>query len=60
LSKDSQFAAKLRDIVGLYVNPPDNAIVLSVDEKSHVWKAPSWQLGPRVSSRPVGWLQLFF
>ena len=35
LSKDSQFAAKLRDIVGLYVNPPDHAFVLSVDEKTH-------------------------
>jgi hypothetical protein len=30
LSNDPQFAAKLRDIVGLYVNPPDHAIVLSI------------------------------
>ncbi len=36
LSKDPQFAAKVRDIVGLYVNPPDRAIVLSVDEKSQI------------------------
>jgi transposase len=36
LSNDPQFAAKLRDIVGLYVNPPDRAIVLSVDEKSQI------------------------
>ena len=36
LSNDPQFAAKLRDIVGLYVNPPDHAIVLSVDEKSQI------------------------
>jgi transposase len=36
LSKDPQFAAKLRDVVGLYVNPPDRAIVLSVDEKSQI------------------------
>lgn len=36
LSKDPQFAAKLRDIVGLYVNPPDRAIVVSVDEKSQI------------------------
>jgi transposase len=36
LSKDPQFAAKLRDIVGLYVNPPDHAIVLAVDEKSQI------------------------
>jgi transposase len=36
LSNDPEFAAKLRDIVGLYVNPPDHAIVLSVDEKSQI------------------------
>ena len=36
LSNDPQFAAKLRDIVGLYLNPPDHAIVLSVDEKSQI------------------------
>jgi len=36
LSNDPQFVAKLRDIVGLYVNPPDRAIVLSVDEKSQI------------------------
>jgi len=34
LSKDPQFVEKVRDIVGLYLNPPANAIVLSVDEKS--------------------------
>ncbi len=36
LSNDLQFAAKLRDIVGLYVSPPDHAIVLSIDEKSQI------------------------
>src|SRR5215468_7503273 len=36
LSNDPQFAAKLKEIVGLYVNPPDRAIVLSVDEKSQI------------------------
>jgi transposase len=36
LSNDPQFVAKLRDIVGLYVNPPDHAVVLSVDEKSQI------------------------
>jgi transposase len=35
-SNDPQFAAKVRDIVGLYMNPPDKAIVLSVDEKSQI------------------------
>jgi transposase len=36
LSKDPRFAAKLRDIVGLYVDPPAHAVVLSVDEKCHI------------------------
>src|SRR5574338_550189 len=36
LSNDPQFAAKLKEIVGLYVNPPEHAIVLSVDEKSQI------------------------
>src|SRR6202035_1967559 len=35
-SSDPQFARKVRDIVGLYMNPPDKAIVLSVDEKSQI------------------------
>jgi transposase len=35
-STDPHFMEKLRDIVGLYMNPPTNAIVLSVDEKSSV------------------------
>ena len=35
-SPDPQFVAKVRDIVGLYLNPPDQAIVLSVDEKSQI------------------------
>jgi transposase len=36
LSNDPQFAAKLKEIVGLYVNPPDHAVVLAVDEKSQI------------------------
>ena len=36
LSKDPEFVPKLREIVGLYVNPPAHAIVLSVDEKSQI------------------------
>jgi len=36
LSKDPKFASKLRDIVGLYVDPPAHAVVLSVDEKSQI------------------------
>jgi transposase len=33
-STDPELEAKIRDVVGLYLNPPENAIVLSVDEKS--------------------------
>ena len=35
-STDSQLEAKIRDVVGLYLNPPDKAIVLSIDEKSQI------------------------
>jgi transposase len=35
-SRDPEFAAKLEDVVGLYVAPPKHAIVLSVDEKSQI------------------------
>jgi putative transposase len=34
LSNDPFFVEKVRDIVGLYLNPPENAMVLCVDEKS--------------------------
>ena len=36
LSTDTYFVEKVRDIVGLYLNPPDNAMVLCVDEKSQI------------------------
>ena len=36
LSRDPEFAAKVRDVVGLYVDPPAHAVVLSVDEKSQI------------------------
>jgi transposase len=36
LSNDPAFAAKLKDVVGLYVDPPDHAVVLSIDEKSQI------------------------
>jgi len=36
ISTDPEFAAKAADIVGLYLNPPENAIVLCVDEKPHI------------------------
>jgi transposase len=36
LSKDPRFTEKMRDVVGLYLNPPEKALVLSVDEKSQI------------------------
>ena len=36
LSNDPKFAEKLKDVVGLYVDPPEHAVVLSVDEKSQI------------------------
>jgi transposase len=36
LSTDPEFVAKVRDVVGLYVSPPERAIVLCVDEKSQI------------------------
>jgi transposase len=36
VSNDPAFAEKLEDIVGLYLNPPEHAVVLSVDEKSQI------------------------
>jgi transposase len=36
LSNDPLFVEKVRDIVGLYMNPPDHAVVLCVDEKSQI------------------------
>jgi len=36
LSQDPRFVDKLQDVVGLYLNPPDHALVLSVDEKSQI------------------------
>jgi transposase len=36
LSRDPRFVEKLEDIVGLYLNPPEHALVLSLDEKSQI------------------------
>ena len=38
LSNDPKFAEKVTDVVGLYMNPPDKALVLCVDEKSQIQK----------------------
>jgi transposase len=54
-STDPQFVSKLRDIVGLYMHPPTNALVLSVDEKSSVQAlertAPLLPLRPGMPAR---------
>lgn len=36
LSTDPQFVTKVRDVVGIYLSPPENALVLAVDEKSQI------------------------
>lgn len=43
LSNDPQFEAKFGDVIGLYINPPDKALVLCCDEKVRyrLWSAPS-------------------
>lgn len=48
LSTDPQFAQKAADIVALYLNPPENALVISVDEKPAI----------QVLERAQGWLRL--
>jgi transposase len=55
LSPDPQFVDKVRDIVGLYLNPPEAAVVLCVDEKSQIQalerSAPILPLMPGVPER---------
>jgi len=55
LSRDKQFLEKLHDVVGLYLNPPDKAIVLCVDEKSQIQAlertAPLLPLRPGIPAR---------
>jgi transposase len=41
LSNDPKFAEKLKEVVGLYIDPPAHAVVLSLDEKSQISIAPS-------------------
>jgi putative transposase len=55
VSKDPHFEEKVRDIVGLYLNPPDRALVLCVDEKSQIQaldrSAPILPLRPGLPER---------
>jgi transposase len=54
LSKDPAFAAKLREIVGLYVDPPAHAVVLSVDEKSQIQALDRTQPGLPIKPGRLG------
>lgn len=55
LSRDKRFVEKLHDVVGLYLNPPDKALVLCVDEKSQIQALertrPSTPLRPGIAAR---------
>jgi transposase len=55
-SPDPEFEPKLLEIVGLYVHPPDNAVVLCVDEKSGIQALDRTQPGlPLRAKRPRTW-----
>ncbi len=45
VSNDPHFAEKLVDVVGLYLNPPEHAIVLCVDEKTQIQALDRMQKG---------------
>jgi len=50
LSEDPQFVDKVRDVVGLYMNPPDHAVVMCVDEKTSIQALDRTQ--PALPMRP--------
>jgi hypothetical protein len=54
LSRDKNFAAKVQDVVGLYLNPPDKALVLCVDEKSQIQALDRTQPGPPMKKGRAG------
>lgn len=54
ISNDPHFADKVIDIVGLYMNPPSNALVLSVDEKTQIQALDRTQPGLPLSSGRIG------
>src|ERR1700751_4904737 len=54
LSRDAKFLEKLTDVVGLYLNPPDKALVLCVDEKSQIQALDRAQPGLRVKKGRCG------
>jgi len=54
ISKDPAFAEKVIDIVGLYMNPPDNALILSVDEKTQIQALDRTQPGLPLNPGYIG------
>jgi transposase len=56
LSRDKQFVEKLTDVVGLYLNPPDKALVLCVDEKSQIQALDRTQPGLPIKKGRLGTL----
>jgi transposase len=54
LSNDPEFVSKLRDIVGLYVDPPAHAVVLSLDEKSQIQALDRTQPGLPIKKGRAG------
>ncbi len=54
ISNDPHFAEKVVDVVGLYMNPPDNALVLSVDEKTQIQALDRTQPGLPLSPGHIG------
>jgi transposase len=52
LSQDPAFAAKLHDVVGLYLDPPAHSLVLSVDEKSQIQSLPLARTGALDRTQP--------
>lgn len=56
LSRDRNFATKVHDVVGLYLDPPDKALVLSLDEKSQIQALDRTQPGlPMKKGRAGTW-----
>jgi hypothetical protein len=53
LSQDPAFAAKLRDVVGLDLDPPAHSLVLSVDEKSQIQSLPPARTGALDRTSPA-------
>ena len=54
ISNDPKFSDKVIDIVGLYMNPPDNAVVMSVEEKTQIQALDRTQPGFPLSPSRIG------